>query len=88
MLYPFLKIDQRNITYSEIKKINGQEQIRIYSDEPNKTTKKFNELEFYLPNFNITKLVGFTKQDVMEIMKHVKNGEEVIWELARDEKNA
>lgn len=85
MLFPFLKIDNRNITYSEIYNINGKEQIRIYSDEPNRQTKTFNELEFYLPDFRITKLVGYSEQDVKSIMNHVKCNEDIIWDLAREE---
>lgn len=84
MLYPFLKINGRNITYSEILKIKGKEQIRIYSDEPNAKSKEFNELEFYLPDYQITKCKGYSDQDVRMIIDHVKCGEKIIWESARE----
>ena len=85
MLFPFLKIGNRNIAFSEIYNINGKEQIRIYSDEPNRQTKTFNELEFYLPDYRLTKLVGYSDQDVKSIMNHVKWNEEIVWESAREE---
>lgn len=83
MLYQLLKIDGRNITYSESMNKNGKEQIRIYSDELNPVKHCINELEFYLPDYKITKKVGYTDQDVQNIINHVKCAEEIIWDRAR-----
>lgn len=85
MLYPFLynRKTSRNITFSEVKFINGNKQIRIYADElPNDQYDDISELEFYLPKGNITKQIGFTNADVKEIQDLVFRNAEIIWELA------
>lgn len=83
MLYPLLRINEQNITFSEIKNNNGKEQIRIYSDEPNPETKDFNELELYIPEYKITKRIGYSDEAVDKIISHVKCCENVIWNVAR-----
>ena len=37
-----------------------------------------------MPDFRITKLVGYSERDVKSIMNHVKCNEDIIWELARE----
>lgn len=83
MLYQLLKIDGRNIAYSELMNKDGKEQIRIYSDELNPIKHNINELEFYLPDYKITKKIGYTDQDIKSIINHVKCAEDIIWDRAR-----
>ena len=57
MLYPFLynRRTKRNITFSQMLIIDGKNQVRIYVDEPpNENFGDFLELEFYLPDGNVT----------------------------------
>ena len=87
MLYPFLynRRTKRNIAFSQMLIIDGKNQVRIYVDEPpNENFGDFLELEFYLPDGNVTKQIGFTSKEVLEIKALVLRNADCIWELAEE----
>lgn len=54
MMFPFLGEEELDILTSEVKIIDGIEQVRVYAESPDRTTGKFKKLEMYLPKDNIT----------------------------------
>lgn len=90
MLYQFLSLpDETEISYSEIiKDDNGHDSIRIYIEKWNEIRNDFDCLELYLHSFKITKHVGFSSEVVSEHIRHLKNLENVIWDVASDIKTA
>lgn len=67
MMFPFLGEEDLDILTSEVKIIDGIEQVRVYAESPDRTTGKFKKLEIYLPKDNIPLLEGYTEE---EIKKH------------------
>lgn len=90
MLYQFVSLpDKTEISYSEIKKDkSGQDTVRMYIERWNSLRNDFDCLEFYLPNFNITKNRGFSENIVEEHMAHIHNLQDVIWECAKERNSA
>lgn len=86
MLYQFVSLpDETEISYSEIKKDQlGQNTVRMYIEKWNYARKDFDYVEFYLPEFNITKSKGFSSDVINNHMKHIHNLQDVIWECAME----
>lgn len=84
MLYQFISLpDGTEISFSEIRKNQlGKETIRIYIEKWNDARNDFDYVEFYLPEFNITKRQGFSDAIIREHMKHMQHLQDVIWECA------
>ena len=89
MLYPFRSWEPNHtsITFSELMIKDQKKQVRIFSDRINEETHKIDELEFYLPDYNITKNHGFSDDEVLEFQQKVRNCEDLIFEIA-EEKSA
>ena len=49
MMFHFFGEKDLDILTSDIKKIDGIEQVRIYAESPDRTTGKFKKFEMYLP---------------------------------------
>ena len=86
MLYQFVSLpDETEISYSEIKKDQlGQNTVRMYIEKWNDARKDFDYVEFYLPEFNITRSKGFSSDVINNHMKHIHNLQDVIWECAME----
>lgn len=86
MLYQFVSLpDETEISYSEVKKDQlGQNTVRMYIEKWNDIRKDFDYVEFYLPEFNITKSKGFSSDVINNHRKHIHNLQDVIWECAME----
>ena len=47
MMFPFFGEKDLDILTSDIKIIDGIEQVRVYAESPDRTTGKFKKLEIY-----------------------------------------
>ena len=83
MLYPFLSDGNYDIGFSEIKKVDGIDQIRIFAEEPWKGHFNWKTLEFYLPSGKITEQKGYTAEEAEKIIKSVKISEEELFDMSR-----
>lgn len=83
MMFPFLGEEDLDILTSEVKIIDGIEQVRVYAESPDRTTGKFKKLEIYLPKDNITLLEGYTEEEIKNIKAIIDDCKEVIWDMAR-----
>ena len=81
-LWRFIEKDLDILT-SDIKKIDGIEQIRIYAESPDRTTGRFKKFEMYLPKENVTLLEGYTKEELLNITTIISQCKSIIWDLAR-----
>ncbi len=84
MLYPFLSDGNFDIGFSEIKKVDGINQIRIFAEEPWKGHFKWKTLEFYIPSGKITKLEGYTREEAAKIISSVRMSEKDLFEMSKD----
>ena len=85
MLYQFISFpDGTEINYSEIITKKEKKEVRIYIEQWNETINDFNSLELYLPQCNVTKLKGFSKDVADKHIRHIKNLKDVIWECAQE----
>lgn len=84
MLYQYASDGNYDIGFSEIKKVDGIDQIRIYAEEPWKGHFNWKTVEFYLPSEKITKLVGYTLDEAKRIIKSVKLSEKDLFEMSKD----
>lgn len=84
MLYPFLSDGNYDIGFSEIKKVDGIEQIRIFAEEPWKDHFNWKTLEFYIPSGKITRVEGYTQDEARKIISSVKLSEDDIFAMSRD----
>lgn len=83
MMFPFLGEEDLDILTSEVKIIDGIEQVRVYAESPDRTTGKFKKLEIYLPKGNITLLEGYTEEEIKNIKAIIDDCKDVIWDMAR-----
>ncbi len=83
MMFPFLGEEGLDILTSEVKKIDGIEQVRVYAESPDTTTGKFKKLEMYLPKENVTLLEGYTDEEFANIKNIIVDCKDVIWDMAR-----
>ena len=85
MLYQFISFpDGTEINYSEIMTKNNKQEVRVYIEQWNENINDFNSLEIYLPECNVTQLVGFSNDVAEKHIQHVKNLKDVIWECATE----
>ena len=83
MLYPFLSDGRFDIGFSEIKQIDGINQIRIFAEEPREGHFDFKMLEFYLPSKKITLKTGYSDAEVKKIIELVSISEDSLFRMAR-----
>lgn len=90
MLYQFVSLpDETEISYSEIMKNQlGQDTVRMYIEKWNDVSRDFDYVEFYLPDFNITKRHGFSDDVIQEHMRHIRHLQNVVWECAMERDGA
>lgn len=81
MMHYLLGNEKFGILFSNPIIENGKKSIRIYADE---CIHDLNELEFYLPDYNITMNKGFSEEGIKEIFQHVKCCESIIWDIAEN----
>ena len=86
MLYQFVSLpDGTEISCSEVRRNQlDKDVVRIYIEKWNDDSRDFDYVEFYLPDFNITKGQGFSDKVIREHMKHIRHLQDVVWECARE----
>ena len=84
-VYYFSTLDNVVLTFSDVFEINYLEQIRLYFERPNESG--FDIAEVILPIYHFTKVIGFTEDEVFELEEYAKDNAELIWELARENKD-
>ena len=86
MLYPFLSNGRYEIAISDIQKMDGINQIRIYAEEPWPGHFEFKTLEFYIPSGKLTKLIGYNEDEQKKIFDLAMNNQEMLFRKAREYK--
>ena len=82
MMFHFFGEKDLDILTSDIKKIDGIEQVRIYAESPDRTPGKFKKFEMYLPKENVTLLEGYTKEELKNITTIIEQCKDIIWDMA------
>ena len=84
MKYFFSEIDGVTLTFSDILTNRyGMEYIRIYFERPNENG--FDFLESTLPALNVKDSVGFSKDELRELLDYARTNAFLIWEIARED---
>lgn len=82
-MFSFFGEKDLDILTSDIKIIDGIEQVRIYAESPDRTTGHFKKFEMYLPKENVTLLEGYTEEELKNIKAIIDDCKDVIWDMAR-----
>ena len=83
MKYYYSTVDNIILTHSGIEEKNLLETITLHFERPNKNGN-FDIAELILPNYNFTKIMGFTEDDVFELEDYARNNAPLIWELSKE----
>ena len=84
MLYPFLSDGRYEIAFSEIQKVDGINQIRIYAEEPWPGHFEFKTLEFYIPSRKLTKLIGYSDDEQKKIIDLAVTWKDMLFRKAKE----
>ena len=74
MLYSLCSDGNFRIGFSEIEKIDGIEQIRIFAAEPWAGHRGFKLLEFYIPSKKITYQSGYSDEEARKLTEWIGDG--------------
>lgn len=83
MKYYYSTVDNIVLTHSGIEEKNLLETITLHFERPNENGD-FDIAELILPNYNFTKIMGFTEDDVFELEDYARNNAPLIWELSKE----
>ena len=84
MKYFFSEIDDVTLTFGDIHvNDDGMEFIRIYFERP--CESGFDFLESTLPALNVKDSVGFSKDELRELLDYARTNAFLIWEIARED---
>lgn len=82
MMYPYMTLnDETEITYSDIKKIDGKEYIKVYIERP--TENGFDTAECLIPDYDTWKFDGFNQNDIDNLKQIVSKGAHLFFKFAR-----
>lgn len=83
MMYPFLTLpDDTEIVHSEVKMINGKEQVMVYIEKP--IYCGFKTATCYLPDYKWENIKGFTEDEMDQLREIVSSSAHVIIRLAKE----
>ena len=80
--------DGLEITYSDLKRNDKGEYVTLYFEKPNNRKTGFNSASFDFPGTSFTNVIGFTKRDLSNLMKHVIKTGMLALEFAREDSDA
>lgn len=83
MKHYYSNVDGIVLTHSEIEEQNFLETITLHFERP-RENGGFDIAELVLPNYNFTKVMGFSEDDVFELEDYARNNAPLIWELAKE----
>lgn len=83
MKHYYSTVDGVVLTHSGIEEKNFLETITLYFERASERGG-FDIAEIVLPNYNFTKVMGFTEDDVFELEDYARNNAPLIWELAKE----
>ena len=85
--HPYITLnDNTEITYSDIKtNTDGKEYITVYFETP--THDGFSSMQVDYPSGTAEKIIGYTEQQVSELMKHYSKVGHLVFEFAKENKN-
>lgn len=81
MRYYYSTVDGVVLTHTGIEEKNYLETIILHFEKAN-GRGSFNIAELVLPNYNFTKIIGFTEDEAFQLERYAKNNAPLIWELA------
>lgn len=82
MIYSFMTLnDETEIVHSEAFQQNGKEVVRVYIEQP--VDGGFNSAECFLPDYNWTKIEGFSKERIQYFQEFLESTAHIIIKLAR-----
>lgn len=84
MKHYYSTVDGVVLTHSDIEEKNFLETITLYFERAMEEKDGFDIAELILPNYNFTKVMGFTEDDVFELEEYARNNAPLIWELAKE----
>lgn len=76
--------DEAEILYSEVQKIDGKEQVRIYIEKWSDRHNAFDSMEMFLPSGKITQQIGFSNGEANYYHRHIMEVKKIIWEIAEE----
>lgn len=83
MMYPFLTMpDDTEIVHSEVKLVDGKEQVKVYIEKP--IHLGFKTATCYLPEYRWENIDGYTKEEMDKFKNIISNAAHVIIRLARE----
>jgi hypothetical protein len=87
MMYPYMTLsDGTEVTYSEIRKNdNNEEQVLVYYERWNDKHNAFDSMECLLPDGKMSKIIGFSDEEVNKHYSRLKKLEPIIFDCARKE---
>ncbi|MEF9960895.1 MAG: hypothetical protein RR776_13125 [Niameybacter sp.] len=83
MKHYYSTVDGVILTHSDIEEKNFLETITLHFERA-REKGGFDIAEIILPNYNFTKVMGFTEDDTFELEEYAKNNAPLIWELAKE----
>lgn len=72
------------LTHSDIEEKNFLKTITLYFERAIEGERGFDIAELILPNYNFTKVMGITEDDVLELEEYARNNAPLTWELAKE----
>lgn len=81
MMYPFMTLnDETEIVHSEIRE-DGT--VKVYIETPDENDG-FHSMTYYLPNYEIKEVNGYSDKQVEEFMELIKSTAHLIMEFAKE----
>ncbi len=83
MMYPFLTLDnETEITHSELRSIDGTEQVRVYIERP--VDGGFESAWCILPDYRWEDVEGISEGEIKEFTELLSSMSHLIFRFARD----
>ncbi|MEG1142963.1 MAG: hypothetical protein RSE41_11085 [Clostridia bacterium] len=81
--YYYSTVDDIVLNHSNIIEKNYLETITLHYERDN-SNGNIDIAEIVLPNYNFTKIIGFTEDEILELYDYARNNAPLIWELSKE----